>query len=114
MAEKYYIVNPTSHTLQIYDIVRILPGTEEEPSVTECTVNSDLELESIQGVMSWGLQVISQTEYDNLMQEDEEDDEEELPPPPPEKVKVGNRKADTKAITLESKEEKINDDVLAT
>lgn len=100
MAEKYYIINPTQHVLQIYDIVRILPGTEDEPTVTECTITNQADLEAIQGTEPWGLKVLSEIEYENIIADIEEDEEEELAPPPP-KVKVSNQR--NKARQIEEK-----------
>jgi hypothetical protein len=107
MAEKYYIINPTQHVLQIYDIVRILPGTEDEPTVTECTITSQADLEAIQGTESWGLKVLSEVEYEDIIAdiEDEEEEEEKVVVAPA-KVRVSNsRKAPVKAVTVEVEDE---------
>jgi hypothetical protein len=106
MAEKYYIINPTQHVLQIYDIVRILPGTEDEPTVTECTITSQADLEAIQGTESWGLKVLSEAEYENIIADIEDEEEEEEVAPLPAKVRVSNsRKTPVKAVTVEVEDE---------
>lgn len=111
MAEKYYIVNPTQHALQIYDIVRILPGTEEEPTVTECTITNDADLEAIYNTEGWGLKVLSHTEYEEIVTEDEDDDDEEVIVKP-EKVKVSNQRSKPKAKIVEPEiEEEVDSEV---
>lgn len=105
MAEKYYVVNPTAHALNIYDIVRITPGTEDEPSVTECTVSNQADLEAIQGVESWGLSVLSEEEYSEIIKSLDEDDEEEELPPPPEKIRVRNQKSKPVVLDVEESTE---------
>lgn len=103
MAEKYYIINPTQHALQIYDIVRILPGTEEEPTVTECTITNDADLEAVYNTEGWGLKVLSQTEYAEIMADAEDDEDEEKTAPVVEttKVRVSNQKNKAKQKTVE-------------
>ena len=106
MAEKYYIINPTQHVLQIYDIVRILPGTEEEPTVTECTITSQADLEAIQGTEAWGLKVLSEIEYEDIITDLEDEEEEEEVVVVPAKVRVSNsRKAPVKTVAVEVEDE---------
>ena len=108
MAEKYYIINPTQHALQIYDIVRILPGTDEEPTVTECTITNDADLEAVYNTEGWGLKVLSESEYAEILADaEDEEDEEEVEIITPAKVKVSNQrnKAKLKAVESEIKVE---------
>jgi hypothetical protein len=77
---KYYIINPTTHAVQIYDLVRVLPGSEEEPSVTECVVNDESELEAIRGVEGWGLTVLSEQQYQQIINAVEPEEDEEVTP----------------------------------
>jgi hypothetical protein len=95
MAETYFIINPTQHLLQIYDIVRILPGTDEEPSVTECSITNQMDLEAIKGVEAWGLTVMSEDEYNALLAslDDEPDAVVEEVVAPPEKISVRRSKS---------------------
>jgi hypothetical protein len=97
MAEVFFIINPTEHLLQIYDIVRILPGTAEEPSVTECSIANQADLEAIKGVEGWGLTVMSEDEYNNLLAslDDEPDAVVEEVAPAPEKITVRRSRSTT-------------------
>jgi hypothetical protein len=115
MASKYYIVNPTQHTLQIYDIIRILPGTEEEPSITECTITNDVDLEAVRGIEGWGLTVLDRAEYERILaeaaaEEDPNDDDENLANLEQDKVKVSTVKAKDKKQPKKVPESKVEID----
>jgi hypothetical protein len=116
MEEHYYIINPTEHLIQVYDIVRILPGTVEEPSVTECTITNSPDLEAIQGVEGWGLSVLSQEEYEDVLagleaeaNDDESEDKQVVAP-----EKITTRKSKSKSPEVATPESEVVPEITVT